>query len=558
MYRNHEDKQLNMFSSLEQISSGRAQKKLSDEDAWHNIFRKYYFDQIDEEPYKVLYSMNLGRPNQSVKVLLGMMLIKEYFGYTDAQLFDGCDLDLRIRSALGLYNLDENRPSDSTYYEFRAKVAMHLEDTGEDLIEISFNRSVTSQLKELDINGEKVRMDSKLIQSNIAKMNRLQLILESLRVVIKAHKGHIQVFSSLVTPDQYAILERLTEKSASNITYGLKKEDKEKLILEVGYIILAMISAGYVNSGDLLYKIYKEHYEEIDDHGDDTSEGNKLIDQSKIESGSIQSPHDEDAAYRKKGSGHTEQSIQGFHTNITETCDQDEKPNLITNVITTGANITEAEYLQPAIQGTQDRLGADKRIKEVITDGGYDSTNNKINFSKPEYPDLKLAKQKGKEKIYHMELDEQGELHVKDRKTGEPHEVRWSEKAEKYKIKQAGKQTRYLTSEQVIAYIQGQEIENRITKVDLGIRANAESTMHQAFCKLGKRSKIRYRGLIKSHWYVLMRALAVNLTRIGAKNSQIAIIFINIAKWCLIKPLMQNKNARTIYRNLSFNQKLAG
>lgn len=558
MYRNHEDKQLNMFSSLEQIASGRAQKKLNDGDAWHNIFRKYYFDKIDEEPYKVLYSMNMGRPNQSVKVLLGMMLIKEYFGYTDAQLFDGCDLDLRIRSALGLYNLNENRPSDSTYYEFRAKVAMHLERTGEDLIQMSFNHSVTAQLKEFDINGEKVRMDSKLIQSNIAKMNRLQLILESLRVVIKEHKGHIQIFNSLVTPDQYAILERLTEKSTSKITYGLKKEDKEKLILEVGYIIQAMISAGYVSSGNILYKIYKEQYEQIHDDGDDINGGIKLIDQSKIESGSIQSPHDEDAAYRKKGSGQTEQNIQGYHTNLTETCDQDEKPNLITHVITTGANISEAEYLQPAIQGTQERLGDNKQIKEVITDGGYDSISNKINFAKPESPDLKLVKQKGKEKIYHMEIDDQGDLHVKDKKTGKPYKVGWSEKAEKYKIKQPGKQTRYITSEQVIAYIQGQEIEKRITAEDMGIRANAESTIHQAFCKLGKRSKIRYRGLIKSHWYVLMRAMAVNLTRIGVKNSQIATIFVNITMWCLTDPLMRHKIDRIIYRNLRLNQKLTG
>lgn len=88
MYRNHDDKQLNMFSSLEQIAFGRTQKKLSDEDAWYNIFRKYYFDQIDEEPYKVLYSMNLGRPNQSVKVLLGMMLQ----GY-HTNIMETCDQD---------------------------------------------------------------------------------------------------------------------------------------------------------------------------------------------------------------------------------------------------------------------------------------------------------------------------------------------------------------------------------------------------------------------------------------------------------------------------------
>src|SRR5690554_1414808 len=174
MFIKHENsKQLDMFSSAGSVLSERALKKLNDENAWQNVFRKYCFDQIDEEIYKFMFCADNGRPNQSVKVMLGMMILKEAFGYTDERLFEACDFNICLRQAIGLFNLNEDRPSDSTYYEFRAKIAKHLAETGEDLIEMTFNGVTSNQLETLDISGKKVRMDSKLLQSiNMAAIYR--------------------------------------------------------------------------------------------------------------------------------------------------------------------------------------------------------------------------------------------------------------------------------------------------------------------------------------------------------------------------------------------------
>lgn len=526
MFIKHENsKQLDMFSSAGSVLSERALKKLNDENAWQNVFRKYCFDQIDEEIYKFMFCADNGRPNQSVKVMLGMMILKEAFGYTDERLFEACDFNICLRQAIGLFNLNEDRPSDSTYYEFRAKIAKHLAETGEDLIEMTFNGVTSNQLETLDISGKKVRMDSKLLQSNIAKMNRLQLILESLRVVVRSREKQFDALYEVLNEEQLELITQLGEKSTSNITYGLKKEDKNKLLLELGIIIKAMVTLKIVTSEDILYKVYKQHYEEkqVDDEDNgDNDEQIGLIASSEIPSNSIQSPHDEDATYRVKGKEQNKKSVNGFHSNITEICDEIGKPNLITHVETTGAHISEADYLQEASQETQELLGADKKVDELIADGGYDSIANKLAFSAPDHPELKLVKQKGSEKIYVMSWDVQGNLRVYNKKTKKVCEVRWSENAQKYIIIEPNKSPRYMTPDQVNAYIESQKIEASITKKDQGLRAYTESTIHQVFCKLGESAKIRYRGLIKSHWFVLTRSMAVNIARIKANFDKLA------------------------------------
>ena len=127
-----------------------------------------------------------------------------------------------------------------------------------------------------------------------------------------------------------------------------------------------------------------------------------------------------------------------------------------------------------------------------------------------------------------MEFTEQGELKVKDKKTSEKCEVSYSEKAKKYRIKtKQGSSWRYLTKEQVLSYMDSQTIMSQSSIESYNLRSNVESTIHQTFHRLKKRQKIVYRGLIKCQWYVLSRAMWVNMTRISQNLQQIHLLFIN-------------------------------
>ena len=511
MFKKTQNEQLDMFRQSYSLLSEAAQKKLEAEHSWNRVVFNQFVSKVDERIYSVLYTSDKGRPNSSIRVLLGMMLIKELNGWSDEQLFDQCLFNIRVKSALGIHHADQDVPVESTYYDFRRKVAEYLQNTGIDLIEQTFNSVCAEQIQDLEISGTKIRMDSKLIQSNIARVNRLQFILEALRkhiepLDVKPLKVHLQ-------ESQYNLLLSFKEKTTSNITYNLSKADKEDMLISLGQMIQVMIKLNYVQSGSVLYKVFEEQYESSQDN-DEQPPSISLKPSKEIGSDSIQSVHDTDAGFRRKGQEGKVQKVQGYHCNLTETCDEEGKPNLITNVITKPANISECEFLEPAIRSTEEKLKAGDKVKKVITDGGYDSKSNRTAMENSQVS-WELQKLKGSKHVYKMNYNEAGQLEVRDKKTDEVLEVRWSTKAAKHVIKNVNGSRRYLEEQKVTEYIQAAKILGEVNKQDSNLRANVEASIHEVFHRLGRRNKIRYRGEIKCHWYALMRAMGVNVGRIA-------------------------------------------
>lgn len=533
MFKRSENKQIDLFKNIGTHLSSRKNKVLTDPCGWHNVFWNQVTARIDEEPYSILYDEKMGRPNASIRVLIGMMILKEGNGWSDEQLFDESRFNLKVMGALGFSDIDQDVPVESTYYELRRLMAQHCDRTGEDLIQSTFTQITTDQVAEFNISGKKVRLDSKLIQSNIAKSNRLQMILEAVSVSIRHME--ISLLKDQVSDGQYTLVEQLCEKTTSNITYTLNKKDQEEMLIDLGYIIKAIIEIGDNNRDSLLNRIYTEQYDQT--HSDQ-NEDSPPSDDSTIEpkapqdirSSSVQSIHDPDAAYRKKGQGASTQTVSGYHANLTETCDEDDPINLITSVEVVPANVCENEFLVSAIEQTEQVLGdKENQVEQVITDGGYDSVSNRKIMVSQDMPSWSLSKLKGRQTIYKMEFTEQGELKVENKKKSEQCEVSYSEKAKKYRIKTKQAPPRYMTKEQVLTYIDSQSIMSHSSIESYNLRSNVESTIHQTFHRIKKRQKIVYRRLIKCQWYVLSRAMWVNMTRISKNLQEIALFFTNWA-----------------------------
>ena len=135
----------------------------------------------------------------------------------------------------------------------------------------------------------------------------------------------------------------------------------------------------------------------------------------EISSGSMQSPHDPEATYRSKGKGLNKQEVQGYHVNITETCNEADELNLITDVQTKQANKSESEFMNQAISARDEmsRKAHGQGVEEVITARGYDSVDNRKEMLENK-KDITwhLAKTKGRKRAYDMSRDEQGKLEV--------------------------------------------------------------------------------------------------------------------------------------------------
>ncbi|MDP3433018.1 MAG: transposase [Bacteroidota bacterium] len=180
--KSSESGQLNIFTSPRSLFSGNSLKTYEDDHAWHNQFRKQVTMRIDENIFRPLYCLDNGTPNAPIRVLVAMMVLKEAEGLSDQKIFENCRFNMLVRSALGLHNADDPLPTESTYYLFRRRIQEYAKEENENLFETAFAQITKDQCAEFEVSGKRIRMDSKLLGSNIAWLSRYELIHETLRL----------------------------------------------------------------------------------------------------------------------------------------------------------------------------------------------------------------------------------------------------------------------------------------------------------------------------------------------------------------------------------------
>jgi hypothetical protein len=93
-----------MFKPASWVMEGRMRKLYEDECGWHNQFCMHVTNKINGELFKPLFSAENGAPAAPIRVLVGMMILKEGQGISDESLFESARLNMLTRSALGLTN----------------------------------------------------------------------------------------------------------------------------------------------------------------------------------------------------------------------------------------------------------------------------------------------------------------------------------------------------------------------------------------------------------------------------------------------------------------------
>jgi hypothetical protein len=353
--------QLDLFTAPSNILPRRAQKKYTDEKAWHNQFFKLVTSRIDEESFRPLFeATTMGAPNASVRILVAMSILKEGFGCSDEDLFEKCEFDLLARRALGLEMLDDKLPSLDTYYLFGRRLTEYEQRTGINLMERCFEQVTGEQVKLFKISGSSVRMDSKLIGSNIAQYSRYELIHRTLCKVLRQDG-----VMTMLNPKLRKGAEVWLGEDSGKTVYRSNKDEMAQRLVRIGLYIYAVLkrlkddAPGY----DLLHRVFHDQYV--------VEKGRvELKDKHKVASDSLQSPDDPDATYRDKGG----QKVSGYVTNITETIESD-KPSIITSVQTEPVTFADCNFLQDAISNTERVTG--HLVENVYADGAYQSPENR-------------------------------------------------------------------------------------------------------------------------------------------------------------------------------------
>ena len=486
----------NFLSSLGR--DGRRHKKFTDPDAWHNLFREFITCKVNEKSFSCLFSEDMGRPNVPVRMLAGMMILKESSGWSDERLFEETQFNILAMSALGMNNASDEAPCAATYYNFRKALYEYQLQTGEDLIGEMFRELTQTQAKLFGVHGKFTRMDSKLIGSNICKSSRLQLIISVLQVFFKDISQYECKIERMEEKDRQALSD-LIRKTGGQIVYALDNQTREQMLEELGYILLRLQQLYTEQDSSKYHLIVRVLSEQYRIEGEQV----RLSELREIKSDSLQSPHDEDAAYRKKG----EQKVQGYSANITETCNNDTL-NLITDVQVEKANHADNDFLQKAVEQSEKVVG---HIENVNADGAYHSPGNQ-EFAENNSTSLILGNMQGKKGKYTFEVEENEnkQVTVINTETGEVQQAE-EYKEGKYKIRENG-QIKYFSLAMILAFFQRQQIE-RFSPEALKRQNNVEASIFQ-LSYFTRKNKTRYRGKIKQQWWAYNRCMWVNLVRI--------------------------------------------
>ena len=158
------------FSGL----TAREQKAL--EKSWAKVFADEIFPAIDEKRFSVLYSDKASRPNTPVNVIVGALIIKELFDYSDDEMVENLMLDFRIQYALHTTSFEEQSLSDKTLSRFPKRCYDYETLHNKDLYHDCVKDLSASIAKLVGISGKVRRMDSMMIESNVRRLSRMELI----------------------------------------------------------------------------------------------------------------------------------------------------------------------------------------------------------------------------------------------------------------------------------------------------------------------------------------------------------------------------------------------
>jgi len=344
--------QMTMFDPLHQLTE-REKKRLKN--SWAEMFSNTIFPMINEERFSVIYSDNPAtRPNNPVNVYVGLLMLREIFGQSDAEALDSLIFDIRFQYALHTTSFEEQPVSKNSLSNFRTAVYKYNEEHGVDLIQEEVESDAKEFSKLLNIDGRTVRMDSLMISSSCKKLSRLEIIYSCVSRLIE----EINKVDNTMLADKFKVY--LEEGHRNDTIYRCKDKDLETK--------LNTLTADAI---ELYYLCLATNIEETEDFkilsrmmGEQTQlkDGNLELKPAKeISPESLQNPTDPDATYRRKAND----DYIGYVANVAESFDDENR--IITHYDLQQNTYSDQQFSKDFI----DKIGQQDEPTQVLVDGAY-------------------------------------------------------------------------------------------------------------------------------------------------------------------------------------------
>jgi Transposase DDE domain/Transposase domain (DUF772) len=354
--------------------------------SWASVFRTEVLPILlrSEQKFSTLYGAT-GRPNYSVGRVLGICVLQEWHDLADQQALDAYGFDLRWRHALDVTE-QEAYLSRRSLVEFRRRLVC--KDPEMKLIHDIFIEIGKTAIDKLGISTSQQRLDSTHIVSNIRYRGRLALFQDAIHLFLKRlsdfeykqvpepirqwHEAQSEGWFGLGENERKARLVELARYTHTLIELfsdykAVKASDHYRLIVRL-FNEQCELKAEHEHDPEIKKNDHDQKNEQIDDdkpekpfsdteaqHNDD-----EIALKKKVEGGTLQSAFDMDASYGHKG--------MGYSAHITETCNNANKPEIITDYEVHGAHRSDMGKSDDVL----DRLEQVRLAPETLfADGGY-------------------------------------------------------------------------------------------------------------------------------------------------------------------------------------------
>jgi transposase len=331
--------------------------------SWAHLFNSEILPILlqHEDAFSSLYGTT-GRPNFSVARVLGLCFLQELNNMSDQQALDAFGFDIRWRYALDVKDEDAYL-SRRSLVEFRRRLTTI--DPNMDIIRAIFDQISKTAIKKLGLSTKDQRVDSTHIVSNICTRGRLDLFDRTIKVFIKSLDK--SQFGRI--PNNIQRWYRREPDGWFGLGPAERQVKLEQLARYLNKLIILFKNDKPVVSGEpyqLLIRLFNEQCDVIQNK---SSKSIKVKRRTKGET--LQSPFDPDASYGHKGSG--------YSAHITETCNNKDKQEIITDYEVHGAGRSDVGKAP----GILDRLQASELIPQTLyADGGYPSVPSALKVTK--------------------------------------------------------------------------------------------------------------------------------------------------------------------------------
>lgn len=328
--------------------------------SWAKPFAEDIFPMIDEEPFHVLYCADNGSPNTPVNIIIGACIIKELLDLSDDEIVEGLMLDVRLQYALHTTSFKEQPLSDKSLTRFRNRCYDYYNRTGIDLIHNCIVSLAGEIARVMKITGRTRRMDSMMIDANIKKLSRLELIYTCIANLVK----RLSKEGSLEIPEG---LKHYAEPNDFNQVFYYAKSssyaEKCLTLLDDADILFALCGENYAGWEE--YILFKRCLAEqtVVDGG---SRRLATREDGTMNSSMLQNPSDPEATFRSKaGKEH-----RGYVANFEESVG--ENGSVVTDYQFEQNTYSDSQFLHDSIE----KMERQEETVIIATDGAYPTPEN--------------------------------------------------------------------------------------------------------------------------------------------------------------------------------------